>query len=69
MRARSVINGVLEHTWYRTVVFGRNEQNSLSAFDFVLQPLDGLSLIRVVVLIVQRQITDLHLLKLELRRR
>src|SRR5208283_80313 len=69
MRARSVVDGVLEYTRYRTVVFGCNEQNALGVLDFVLQSLDGLGLVRVIVLIVWRQVTDLHLLERKLRRR
>jgi hypothetical protein len=42
MRARSMVDGVLEHTGYRTVVFGRNEQNALGALDFIFQPFDRL---------------------------
>ena len=63
IRARGVINRVLEHTGDRTVVFSGDEQQALSRRDFGLQPLDGLGWVRVVVLVVQRQVADLHLLE------
>ena len=37
--------------------------------DFVFESFDGLGLVRVVILVVQRQVTDLHLLEREIRRR
>src|SRR5450759_3434414 len=64
---RGVVDCVLEHAGDRAVVFGRNEQKALGALDFVLQPLDGLGLVRVVVLVVKRQVADLHLLERKLR--
>ncbi len=63
-----MVDCVLEHAGDRTVVFGRNEQKALGSLDFVLQPFDGLGLVRVVVLVVERQVADLHLLERELRR-
>ena len=65
IRARGVIDRVLEHTGDRTIVFSGDEQQALRRRDFSFQPLDGLGWVRVVVLVVQRQVADLQLLKRE----
>ena len=51
------------------VVFGGDEQKALGSGDFALQPLDGLGRVRIVVLVVDRQVADLYLFERELRRR
>ena len=45
----------------------RDEQEALGGPDLALQPLDGLRLVGVVILVVERQVADLHLPERELR--
>jgi hypothetical protein len=51
------------------VVFVSNKEKALGGTDFVFESFDGLSLVCVVVLVVKRQVFDLHLFESELRRR
>ncbi len=69
VRPRRVVERVLEHTRDRSIVFGRNEQDTVRFGDLFLQAFDGLRLVRVIVLVVQRQVTDLCLLEQKLCRR
>jgi hypothetical protein len=55
-----MIDRVLEHAGQRTVVLGR---------DVGLQPRDGRARARVIILVVERQVADLHLVDRERRRR
>src|ERR1035437_5835383 len=64
-----MVDRVLEHPGNGTVVFGSDEQKTPGRSTFALQPLDRLGLVRVVVLVVKRQVADLHLLERKLRRR
>ena len=69
IRAGRVVDGILQNAGDGPVVFRRDEQQPPRRRDFLLDALDGLSLICVVVLIVQRQVADLELFERNLRRR
>jgi hypothetical protein len=60
-----VVDGVLEDGWDRTVVFGRDEQQTLYCGDLGLQPFDLGRLAGIIVLIVEREVADLRLLERE----
>ena len=51
------------------VVFGRHEQEALRRADPLLHVEHGRRLLRVVVLVVERQLADRHVLEREVRRR
>lgn len=63
-----MVNGILQHAWHGAIVFRGNEQQAVSRLDLALQPLHRRCLVAVIILIVERQITDGHLLEGELWR-
>ena len=63
-----MVNCVLENSKDRTVGFESTEQKSLEVVDIVLQSFDGFCLVCIVVLVVKRQVADLHLLERKRRR-
>jgi len=69
LRARGLVDRVLENAGDRAIVFGRDEQQGLGALDFVLQPENGLGPVLVVVLVLERQIIEPRDLEHEFRRR
>jgi hypothetical protein len=63
-----VVDCVLEHTWDRTVIFWRDEQQTLRRGDLHLQPFDLRSLIGIIILIVEREVANLRMLENEVSR-
>src|SRR5687767_5409158 len=61
-----MVQRVLEHTGYRAVVFGGDENHGVHSAQLAFQPLYLGSLGLVVVLVVQRQVADAQLLEGEI---
>src|SRR5690606_31311547 len=61
--------GVLQHARDRTVVFGRDEHDTVGRRDLALQALYRVGLVAVVVLVVQREVIDPRVLEGEFGRR
>ena len=64
-----MVDRILENIGNRAVVLGGDEHQPAGRGDASLQPLDRFGLVRVVVLVVERQIADVQLLERKLWRR
>ncbi|MOA25608.1 hypothetical protein D3C78_1463460 [compost metagenome] len=60
-----MVDGVLEHSGNRAVVFGCHEQQRLGTGDLGAKVLDHIHLVAVRILVVQRQVVDGDFLELE----
>ena len=65
IRARSMIDCIPEYARHRTIVFRCNEQQALCCGDLDFQPLDGIGLMRIIILVIEWQIADFNLLARE----
>nr|WP_291272774.1 hypothetical protein [Geothrix sp.] len=64
-----MVDGILEDTGDRTVVFRGYEQQALGCGDLGLQAQYQGGLMGIILLAIERQILDLHLLEYEIGRR
>ena len=60
VRARGVVEGVLQDARDRTVVFGSYEDEARGSHYLAFKADDRFSLVGIVVLVVQWQVTDLQ---------
>ena len=61
-----MVDGIFQEAWDRPVVLRCHKQQPLRCGDLRLEPPNLRSLVRVVILIVKRQITDLELVQREI---
>ncbi|MNT36039.1 hypothetical protein D3C72_1720970 [compost metagenome] len=64
--ARADVDRILQHAWHGTVVLGGNEQHGVGGAHLVLQARALRRVTGVEVLVIERQVADLHVLEARL---